>query len=72
MQLVKFVGLALSVIPFALCADVDSASSARPSSKTKYWFSFGDSYTSTGFIANGTQPSPANPFGYEVSSNCIT
>ncbi|KAI0343567.1 hypothetical protein BDW22DRAFT_1344558 [Trametopsis cervina] len=28
-----------------------------------YWFSFGDSYTQTGFTINGTQPSVGNPLG---------
>ncbi|KAI9660164.1 MAG: hypothetical protein M1821_001516 [Bathelium mastoideum] len=27
------------------------------------WFSFGDSYTQTGFLTTDTQPSPSNPFG---------
>ncbi|KAK0221163.1 hypothetical protein EDD85DRAFT_862074 [Armillaria nabsnona] len=29
----------------------------------KYWFSFGDSYTQTGFITNGTRPAVGNPLG---------
>ncbi|KAF3292625.1 hypothetical protein TWF132_005344 [Orbilia oligospora] len=29
----------------------------------RYWFSFGDSYTSTNFSVNGVQPSIENPFG---------
>jgi len=35
-----------------------------------YWFSFGDSYTQTGFVTNGTLPTPGNPLGnptYPVS-----
>ncbi|GJE94712.1 carbohydrate esterase family 16 protein [Phanerochaete sordida] len=28
-----------------------------------YWFSFGDSYTSTGFVSDGIQPSPESPLG---------
>ncbi|KAI0821211.1 hypothetical protein BC629DRAFT_1278024 [Irpex lacteus] len=28
-----------------------------------YWFSFGDSYTQTGFTVDGTQPSVGNPLG---------
>ncbi|KAI0343568.1 hypothetical protein BDW22DRAFT_1419482 [Trametopsis cervina] len=28
-----------------------------------YWFSFGDSYTQTGFTINGTKPSVGNPLG---------
>jgi len=37
-----------------------------------YWFSFGDSYTATGFEFNGTQPSIGNPLGnppYPGSTN---
>ncbi|PIL33756.1 hypothetical protein GSI_04381 [Ganoderma sinense ZZ0214-1] len=29
----------------------------------KYWFAFGDSYTSRGFNVSGTLPAPGNPFG---------
>ncbi|KAF2138501.1 carbohydrate esterase family 16 protein [Aplosporella prunicola CBS 121167] len=29
----------------------------------KYWFVFGDSYSTTGFDINGQQPCPANPLG---------
>ncbi|KAF3933533.1 hypothetical protein ABW20_dc0109757 [Dactylellina cionopaga] len=29
----------------------------------KYWFSFGDSYTQTGFDPNGIQPASGNPMG---------
>ncbi|KAB2572160.1 Lipase GDSL [Lasiodiplodia theobromae] len=29
----------------------------------QYWFSFGDSYTQTGFDVSSTQPSAENPFG---------
>ncbi|KAK0433256.1 SGNH hydrolase-type esterase domain-containing protein [Armillaria borealis] len=29
----------------------------------KYWFSFGDSYTQTGFVTNGTRPAVGNPLG---------
>ncbi|ESZ99189.1 hypothetical protein SBOR_0396 [Sclerotinia borealis F-4128] len=31
--------------------------------KVQYAFIFGDSYTSTGFETNGTQPTPTNPLG---------
>ncbi|KAJ4471449.1 hypothetical protein J3R30DRAFT_3525217 [Lentinula aciculospora] len=31
-----------------------------------YWFSFGDSYTQTGFLTNETLPVPGNPFGNPV------
>ncbi|CAG7847675.1 SubName: Full=Uncharacterized protein {ECO:0000313/EMBL:CCA73365.1} [Serendipita indica DSM 11827] len=43
-----------------------STSSAPGTSGTgtgKFWFSFGDSYTQTGFSYSGTQPSNSNPFG---------
>ncbi|KAM5537865.1 hypothetical protein V8D89_008341 [Ganoderma adspersum] len=29
----------------------------------KFWFAFGDSYTSRGFNVSGTLPAPGNPFG---------
>ncbi|KAK0196260.1 SGNH hydrolase-type esterase domain-containing protein [Armillaria mellea] len=29
----------------------------------KYWFSFGDSYTQTGFVTNDTRPAVGNPLG---------
>ncbi|KAJ3782457.1 hypothetical protein GGU10DRAFT_251097, partial [Lentinula aff. detonsa] len=31
-----------------------------------YWFSFGDSYTQTGFVTNDTLPAPGNPLGNPV------
>ncbi|KAF9465168.1 hypothetical protein BDZ94DRAFT_1160462 [Collybia nuda] len=34
-----------------------------PTVKANYWFSFGDSYTQTGFTPTGTLPSVGNPFG---------
>ncbi|KAK6515841.1 hypothetical protein TWF281_004432 [Arthrobotrys megalospora] len=37
--------------------------SSSPTSGIKYWFSFGDSYTATGFSATGNQPSAQNPLG---------
>ncbi|KAF4581471.1 hypothetical protein EYR40_009757 [Pleurotus pulmonarius] len=44
-----------------------SSSAATPSSTPipglNYWFSFGDSYTQTGFDPNGVLPSPGNVFG---------
>ncbi|KAF3932944.1 hypothetical protein ABW20_dc0101913 [Dactylellina cionopaga] len=40
-----------------------STPSSSPTSSIKYWFSFGDSYTATGFSATGNQPSPQNPLG---------
>ncbi|KAF3293813.1 hypothetical protein TWF132_004401 [Orbilia oligospora] len=40
-----------------------SSPSPSPTSSLKYWFSFGDSYTATGFSATGNQPSAQNPLG---------
>lgn len=34
-----------------------------PSASANYWFSFGDSYTQTGFVANSTLPAVGNPLG---------
>ncbi|KAI3608199.1 carbohydrate esterase family 16 protein [Moniliophthora roreri] len=31
--------------------------------EANFWFSFGDSYTQTGFEINGTAPAPGNPLG---------
>ncbi|KAF8829629.1 hypothetical protein HHX47_DHR3000547 [Lentinula edodes] len=35
-------------------------------SAQNYWFSFGDSYTQTGFVTNDTLPAPRNPLGNPV------
>ncbi|KAG8968864.1 hypothetical protein FRC03_005737 [Tulasnella sp. 419] len=46
-----------------------TTSSSTPSGTakpTKYWFSFGDSYTSTTFDIAGTLPNDANPIGNPV------
>ncbi|KAL7273109.1 hypothetical protein RUND412_004054 [Rhizina undulata] len=40
-----------------------AASSPASTGSYKYLFSFGDSYSQTGFELNGTAPSPANPLG---------
>ncbi|QRV72535.1 glycoside hydrolase family 3 protein [Ceratobasidium sp. AG-Ba] len=41
-----------------------TASSGTPApTGVKYWFSFGDSYTSTGFNINGVKPAVGNPLG---------
>ncbi|CAE6428638.1 unnamed protein product [Rhizoctonia solani] len=45
-----------------------TTSSAAPTSSStpagvKYWFSFGDSYTQTGFDINGIKPAVGNPLG---------
>ncbi|KAL4891770.1 GDSL lipase/esterase [Aspergillus ambiguus] len=52
-------------IPWIMASTVSMAA-ARPwlrSSNITYFFSFGDSYSQTGFSASGTQPSPSNPMG---------
>ncbi|KAK3400755.1 hypothetical protein B0T20DRAFT_405202 [Sordaria brevicollis] len=36
---------------------------APTATSTKYFISFGDSYSQTGFDINGSKPSPANPLG---------
>ncbi|KAG8926592.1 hypothetical protein FRC02_008793 [Tulasnella sp. 418] len=41
-------------------------SETRSHRPVKYWFSFGDSYTQTGFDVNGTLTKDANPFGNHV------
>ncbi|KAJ7511186.1 hypothetical protein B0H11DRAFT_2386824, partial [Mycena galericulata] len=40
-----------------------SATSPPPSSPVTFWFPFGDSYTTTGFVPNGTLPTVGNPLG---------
>jgi hypothetical protein len=40
-----------------------AAPHAKRQDGTKYLFSFGDSYTATGFDINGDQPAPGNPGG---------
>ncbi|TFY83227.1 hypothetical protein EWM64_g783 [Hericium alpestre] len=41
-----------------------SAAGSTPTpANANYWFSFGDSYTQTGFLNNETLPSPGNPLG---------
>ncbi|KAJ3041496.1 hypothetical protein HDV00_009292 [Rhizophlyctis rosea] len=65
-----------TLVPVALLAASASAlpggsggyykPTAKPSfdwSKTKYLFTFGDSYTQTGFNTSLTQPAPGNPLG---------
>ncbi|KAF8169966.1 hypothetical protein K438DRAFT_2024527 [Mycena galopus ATCC 62051] len=49
-------------IASSVCAEV--AKPPEPcDAKVTYWFSFGDSYTTTGFSWNGTLPSVGNPLG---------
>lgn len=43
-----------------------ASSTSTPSSTTNYWFSFGDSYTQTGFVDTDTLPAPGNPLGNPV------
>ncbi|CAE6333573.1 unnamed protein product [Rhizoctonia solani] len=40
-----------------------AAPSGTPIPGVKYWFSFGDSYTQTGFDINGAKPAVGNPLG---------
>lgn len=50
------------------------STSATPKSQ-RFWFSFGDSYTATGFDIGGTKPSAANVFGnpaYPGNTACGT
>ncbi|KIL59423.1 carbohydrate esterase family 16 protein [Amanita muscaria Koide BX008] len=42
------------------------------SSEPNYWFSFGDSYTATGFFPWGPLPSPGNPLGNPPVPGTIT
>ncbi|KIM32948.1 carbohydrate esterase family 16 protein [Serendipita vermifera MAFF 305830] len=54
-------------------SSTSSAPATSGTSGTKYWFSFGDSYTATGFSVTGTQPSTSNPFGnpaYPGTNTC--
>ncbi|KIM33763.1 carbohydrate esterase family 16 protein [Serendipita vermifera MAFF 305830] len=44
-------------------SSTSSAPTASGTSTGKYWFSFGDSYTQTGFTVTGEQPSSSNAFG---------
>jgi hypothetical protein len=53
--------------------DTSSTSTSSGTAKAKYWFSFGDSYTATGFSATGNQPSASNIIGnptYPGNSQC--
>ncbi|KII86059.1 carbohydrate esterase family 16 protein, partial [Plicaturopsis crispa FD-325 SS-3] len=46
-------------------AATSSAPASTPTSdaSANYWFSFGDSYTQTGFVDTDTLPAPGNPLG---------
>ncbi|KAI5847661.1 hypothetical protein DFP73DRAFT_542567 [Morchella snyderi] len=44
-------------------SSASSSSSSTASGSTKYIFSFGDSYSQTGFDVTGTAPSASNPLG---------
>ncbi|KAK4184756.1 GDSL lipase/esterase [Podospora australis] len=46
-----------------LAAGVLASLAAAQATSVKYLFIFGDSYTATGFNANGAKPSAANPIG---------
>ncbi|KAJ8515181.1 hypothetical protein ONZ45_g7377 [Pleurotus djamor] len=53
-----------SVPPPAPSTTVTSTSSGPlPTGAANFWFSFGDSYTQTGFSSTGTVPVPGNPLG---------
>ncbi|KIO31451.1 carbohydrate esterase family 16 protein [Tulasnella calospora MUT 4182] len=48
----------------ALAAGANGLSLPKPAAKPNYWFSFGDSYTTTGFnVTTGPFPSASNPIG---------
>ncbi|KZP07071.1 carbohydrate esterase family 16 protein [Athelia psychrophila] len=53
--------VSLSLI--ASCLSAASAVTIKGAAKPNYWFSFGDSYTTTGFIVNETLPAVGNPLG---------
>ncbi|PVF95862.1 hypothetical protein CPB86DRAFT_875328 [Serendipita vermifera] len=44
-------------------SSTSSAPTTSGTANSKFWFSFGDSYTQTGFTVTGTQPSTSNAFG---------
>ncbi|KAE9390775.1 hypothetical protein BT96DRAFT_967712 [Gymnopus androsaceus JB14] len=50
----------VSVSFLALVGLVGAVAAAQ---SPNFWFSFGDSYTQTGFLPNETLPTPGNPFG---------
>lgn len=53
-----------SATSFSLSSIPPAQPTSPPSSvKANYWFSFGDSYTQTGFDVDGTLPAVGNPLG---------
>ncbi|KAF8223363.1 hypothetical protein L208DRAFT_1317043 [Tricholoma matsutake] len=52
----------MSLPDYYLPANYSDYSQCIPQT-AKYWFSFGDSYTQTGFVPNGTLPAIGNPLG---------
>ncbi|KAF7966558.1 hypothetical protein HWV62_37883 [Athelia sp. TMB] len=57
--------LALVASSFAVArvASAMAVSGATGPATPNYWFSFGDSYSTTGFSPSGTLPAPGNPLG---------
>ncbi|KAF9492037.1 hypothetical protein BDN71DRAFT_1397385 [Pleurotus eryngii] len=53
----------LTVTPPPTSTSTSSDPSSTPIAGLNYWFSFGDSYTQTGFDPNGVLPSPGNVLG---------
>jgi phospholipase/lecithinase/hemolysin len=51
----------LALVPLVSVSGTPTLSTAT--SGVNYWFSFGDSYTTTGFSTTGTLPSVGNPLG---------
>ncbi|KAG9224196.1 hypothetical protein CCMSSC00406_0004695 [Pleurotus cornucopiae] len=49
--------------PSSTTASTPSSTPVPPPAGVNYWFSFGDSYTQTGFDPSGAIPSLANPIG---------
>ncbi|RPD57450.1 hypothetical protein L226DRAFT_615111 [Lentinus tigrinus ALCF2SS1-7] len=54
-----------SSAPATTTTSTTTAPTSVPSGvdKANFWFSFGDSYTQTGFTTSGTVPAPGNPLG---------
>ncbi|KAF8992993.1 hypothetical protein BDQ17DRAFT_1432012 [Cyathus striatus] len=52
-----------TAVPSSTAASSAPVSTPTSVAKGNYWFSFGDSYTQTGFDPTSTLPSVSNPFG---------
>ncbi|KAF2091906.1 carbohydrate esterase family 16 protein [Saccharata proteae CBS 121410] len=57
-----FTGL-LAILPSGQAASIPPLGSWQGFARVKYWFVFGDSYTTTGFNVTGLQPSHDNALG---------